>query len=459
MSASMASFGQLAMLYSQRLSEESQRLFKKASSPVPQPRVGQLDASVLDGELVDLLKSQLWKVFKTFRPDVKDNYESELLLMLKLVVFKLTVWDHSATYGAKLQNLKFVDGSVGTSLSRPLSRNQKLGYAILVVGGDFLWDKLERYISTMDEGRDDFDGRAARRQAILRKLSDALSSLWSLSSLANFLLFLYTGRYSTLILRLLRIRLVPASRTLTRQVNFEFQNRQLVWNAFTEFLLFIVPVLNLPKIKRRVTKLLSQGLSGGNSSSGQSSTQGELYFLPEKTCPICYQGTESSGNGTGNSHVAHNTDVTNPYEAAECSHVYCYVCITTKLLEAGGEGWNCLRCTTLIKKAKPFVQINPRSIAISPSVMKHAESIKESTGTRAIPPMVPQAAQQSDSTDNSDASEEEEEEEADFDNVEEASSGSDDENVDVEDYDDYDDEDLEEDGLGESGFVVADEDF
>lgn len=456
MSASIVSFGQLAMSYSQRLSEESQRLFKNSSSPVPQPRVGQLDASVLDGELVDLLKSQLWKVFKTFRPEVKDHYESELLLLLKLVVFKLTVWDHSATYGAKLQNLKFVDGRVGTSLSRPLSRNQKLGYAILVVGGDFLWDKLERYISTMDEGRDDFDSRAARRTAFLRKLSDALSSLWSLSSLANFLFFLYTGRYSTLILRLLRIRLVPASRSLTRQVNFEFQNRQLVWNAFTEFLLFIVPVLNLPRIKRRVTKFLSQGLPGGNGTSGQSSTQGELYFLPEKTCPICYQGTESTGSGTGSSHVAHNTDITNPYEAAECSHVYCYVCITTKLLEAGGEGWNCLRCATLIRKAKPFVQINPSAIAISPLVMKNAESIKESTGARTIPPTAPQAAQSSDSTDNSDVSEREEVAHA---NVREESSESDDENVDVEDYDyDEDDEDVE-DGLGESGFVVADEDF
>lgn len=435
--------------YSEKLSVQSQRLFEVLSNTVPQPRVGQLDASILDGELVDLLKNQLWKIFTTIRPDIKDNYENELLLFLKLLIFKLTVWDHSATYGAKLQNLKFVDGRVGTALSRPLSQAQKLGYATLVVGGEFLWGRLERKISEMNDYSGDYDSRSARLARSLRKFSDFLSSLWSISSLANFLLFLYTGRYSTLILRLLRIRLVPASRTLTRQVNFEFQNRQLVWNAFTEFLLFIVPILNLPKLKRRATKLISQGFGSSTTIAAGEKGHGELYFLPERTCPICYQG--SAVPGQSNNTVAYHTEVTNPYEANECGHIYCYVCITTKLLENSGEGWNCLRCSTTITKAKAFVDVNPNAIAVSPLVMKDAEEMNTAPNATSLSNVTPSQAnppQESDesgiesSEDNAGSSESEAEEFID------------------DDPEEYDEEgEISEEELESSGFVVADEDF
>lgn len=458
------------MSYSAKLSQQGRNLLQLLNNPVPQPRVGQLDASILDGELVELLKTQLWKVFKSFRPDIKDNYESELLLLLKLLVFKLTVWDHSATYGAKLQNLKFVDGRVPSSMSRPLSREQKLGYALLVVGGDFLWGKLERYISTVGfDGEHDYDGRTARIAAQLRKLSDALSSLWSISSLANFLLFLYTGRYSTLILRLLRIRLIPASRTLTRQVNFEFQNRQLVWNAFTEFLLFIVPILNIPKLKRRATKLISQGFSGKADFSGGNSGQGELYFLPEKTCAICYKGTDSTGQTNGStSNISRHTEVTNPYETVECHHIYCYICITNKLLEAGEDGWSCVRCNTLVFKAKQFVQINPKAISISPLVMKDKES---SENFQILPDTSDFKTRDVGFNDSENESEKEEDDiSRDKHNESDTEEGeAEDEGEDVSDsvesdeigiHDDEDsDYDIEEDELGGSGFVVADEEF
>lgn len=416
----------------QMANESIQKAITNIKNHVPHPRVGQLDASILDSELLELLKSQLWKVFKTFRPDIKDSYEGELLLFLKLVIFKLTVWDNSATYGAKLQNLVFVDGrgKSASSSRKPLSKAQKIGYGVLVVGGSYLWSKLEEKVSEIsynnnnnntrsnNERRDNESEYNSRSQggnrrwrkispqitfsriftvALLRKLIDTFTYIWSASSLFNFIAFLYSGRYSTLILRLLGIRIVPSTRSLTRQISFEFQNRQLVWNAFTEFLVFIVPLLNLPRLKRRMTKLISSlntqyySSSYSEEESGNKDTEkkGELYFLPEKTCAICYKGGGSARNGGGNSGGAggeggataassssFNTEITNPCKSVQCGHIYCYVCLSTKLLENEGDGWPCLRCNTIIYKMRPFEEVNLNAIKINNAVFREVE-IKE----------------------------------------------------------------------------------
>jgi peroxin-2 len=421
------------------------KLFPKNPLP-PYPRVGQLDASTLDSELFELLKTQLRKIFKFTLSDIQDNYEAELLVLLKLIIFKLTVWDYSATYGAKLQNLKFVDGRVPTSLSKPLGRSQKLGYALLVVGGDYIWNKLESYIYSGHYRDQDGESRIF---LILRKFSKLLSQIWSVSSLFNFLMFLYTGKYSTLILRLLKIRLVPASRSLTRQVNYEFQNRQLVWNAFTEFLLIVVPLVNMAKLKRRFTKVLSLTLS---SSGGEGKAQGELHFLPEKTCAICYAAQSQTQGGN------HYTGITNPYKTTECRHIYCYVCITTKILESDGEGWKCLRCNVLVKSAELYVDINPDAIKISPEVFKEVDPIAEKKPI-ALKEESSEDESESDSENESFGSEEEDEnEEEEFEQIDEYDDNNDEE-YDSNDNDEEDDYDDEEDDQAQSGFIVSKEDF
>lgn len=372
-----------------------------------EPRVGQIDASILDSELLNMLKDQLWKGFKYFRPDIKDKYESELVLVLKLALFKLTVWDHSATYGAKLQSLKFMDARSAVS-NKPITSSQKLGYGLLVVGGSYLWQKLDDYITNATYTAED-PGKYEK----LRRFTDSLSTVWSVSTLANFVLFLYSGKYSTLILRILRIRLGATTRKVSRSVNFEFQNRQLVWNAFTEFLLFILPLLNLAKIKRTVLKYIFR------TDTNQPQT-GELSFLPEKTCAICYK--EDEGNAV-------NKEVTNPYKA-DCGHIYCYVCVKSKLLENEGEGWTCLRCGQLIKSIEPYIDINPKAITVKdlPSEDGDNNDEKKTEDSAAGPEQKHQekhSSPQQSETEN-------------------------------EDGDDEDDDEDDDDGNQQSGFVVED---
>lgn len=96
----------------------------------------------------------------------------------------------------------------------------------------------------------------------------------------------------------------------------------------------------------------------------ESSSKGELAFLPERTCAICYHDqnptitseneviaiTGASGGIIGSA----QTDVTNPYQTAPCGCVYCFVCIATRLEAEDGEGWVCLRCGELVKECRPW---------------------------------------------------------------------------------------------------------
>lgn len=354
------------------------RLFK-IGAPVPNVRVHQLDASLLDAELVDLLKNQLFKGFTNFHPEFRDKWESELVLALKVILFKLTVWDHAITYGGKLQNLKFIDSRHSSKLQIQPSVVQKLGYGIMVVGGGYLWSKIEGYLLARSEDDVATDGTSVRGASAARgalKIANFASLLYSAATLGNFVAFLYTGRYATVIMRLLRIRLVPSQRTSSRQVSYEFQNRQLVWNAFTEFLIFILPLLQLPKLKRRIERKL-QSMNVTRVGNVEEASEGELAHLPQKTCAICFRDEEEQEGGGGASH--YSTDVTNPYQA-DCGHVYCYVCLVTKLAQGDGDGWNCYRCANQVHKMKPWVDVDEAAVVGAAEmhekvdVIEHAEA-------------------------------------------------------------------------------------
>lgn len=281
-----------------------------------QPRVGQLDASQLDSELLSQIKTQLWDGLKQWSPNIPDRYAAELHALLKLIFFKVTIWDQSTTYGGRLQGLRLVDSRTG----KRISRMQKIAYALVVIGGNYVWTQVTEYLTAAA-----YDSGERSGIIQVRSVADRLQFLWSAASLANFLLFLYNGRYSTLILRLLRVKWSPVSKKTARLVNYEFQNRQLVWNALTEFLLFIMPLVDVKRVHRY---FLSWFRPIDDASKENAST------LPDKQCAIC------------------DELITVP-SAGECGHVYCYVCLRLKLSESQGK-WHCLRCRRVIRDAKPF---------------------------------------------------------------------------------------------------------
>lgn len=349
----------------------------------PTIRVSQVDAELLDAELLTLLKSQVGDALKYFNQHVQDDYSQEILLALRAILFKLSIWDNDASYGAALQGLRYTDarqlsssssviGSTSGSLG-PLAKPtpiQKSLYGGITVLGRYAWDKYSDYLLDAESS---YPGSSSSNTDTLRTLSlitTRLSTLHSLASFTSFLVFLINGRYRTLTDRLLHLRLVSPNAQTHREVSFEYLNRQLVWHAFTEFLLFLLPLVGISRWRRwlaRAWRKAKRALSTDPASSTiePEEKKGPLSFLPERTCAICYQeqnpagvteaevlgaNTQAGGGITGSV----STDIVNPYETMECECIYCFVCIASKIEAEEGSGWSCLRCGETVLRCRPW---------------------------------------------------------------------------------------------------------
>ncbi|KAI0454872.1 Pex12 amino terminal region-domain-containing protein [Xylaria acuta] len=326
----------------------------------PAFRVGQVDAELLDEDLVQQLRDQVGDALKYLGTNLRDDWSAEILLALRAILFKLTVWDHDATYGAALQNLKYTDARREGPVLTPPSRWQKSLYGLMTVAGKYGWTKWENWLLDQDNGYDEPSPLVRR----LSGLTTRITTVHSMAAFVSFFVFLLHGRYRTILDRVLRMRLAPPTSQVNREVSFEYLNRQLVWHAFTEFLLFVLPLVGINRWRRwlsrtwRKTKELIHVESEGHVGD----KKGEFAFLPERTCAICYQDQNSAVSETevlaaaASSGVVGSaqTDITNPYETISCGCIYCFVCLATRLEREEGEGWTCLRCGELVKECKPW---------------------------------------------------------------------------------------------------------
>ncbi|KAF2969644.1 hypothetical protein GQX73_g3903 [Xylaria multiplex] len=323
-------------------------------------RVGQVDAELLDEDLVNQLRDQVGEALKYLGTNIRDDWSAEILLALRAILFKLTVWDHDATYGAALQNLKYTDARRKGPVLVPPSKWQKSLYGLITVTGKYGWTKWENWLLDRDNGYDEPSPWVKR----LSSLTTRITTMHSMAAFVSFLVFLLHGRYRTILDRVLRMRLAPPTSQVSREVSFEYLNRQLVWHAFTEFLLFVLPLVGINRWRRwlsrtwRKTKELIH--AGPEEYAGEK--KGEFAFLPERTCAICYHDQNSAVSETevlaaaASSGVVGSaqTDITNPYETIPCGCIYCFVCIATRLEREEGDGWTCLRCGELVKECKPW---------------------------------------------------------------------------------------------------------
>ncbi|KAK2014885.1 hypothetical protein LZ32DRAFT_602941 [Colletotrichum eremochloae] len=328
----------------------------------PAFRVGQVDAELLDDELLELLRGQVGDALKYFAGGhLKDDWSAEILLALRAMLFKLTVWDNDATYGAALQNLKYTDARKNASVLVAPSKWQKSLYGLVTVFGRYGWEKWENWLLDHDDGYSDEPNPRLQR---LSRITSRVTTLHAGAAFVSFLVFLLQGRYRTLLDRVLRMRLAPPTSQVSREVSFEYLNRQLVWHAFTEFLLFILPLVGINRWRRWISRTWRKTKEIITTKGDEDKTaNGEFGFLPERTCAICYQDqnalasteTEIMAAAASSGVIGSaQTDITNPYETIPCGCVYCFVCLATRLEREEGEGWTCLRCGELVKECKPW---------------------------------------------------------------------------------------------------------
>ncbi|KAG8722821.1 peroxisome assembly protein (Peroxin-2) [Ceratobasidium sp. 394] len=353
-------------------------------SPVARPlRVNQLDSEQLDNELLSVLKEPLKKCLDLVKSSWGVNHEPELTLLLQSILYYLSIWSTGATYGAKLQNLRYQlspQAWFQSSNKAPsgLPRRLLLLHASLTVLLPYFHGRIRSY--ALSNAWPDAPSSDKRR-----KFWGALSQLENLHgtlSLASFIMFLWNGRYRTLVDRLFGLRLEPIKRLVPRSVNYDFMNRQMVWHAFTEFLLFLLPLINTKSLKRRLTHLTTslqphsylslplfiRPLFGLPPASALSETnkpelQGPYYALPPSECAICAEDAAPTIPHSTAPDLSERTQDIPPTEKwipekapthplntpyiTSCGHAYCYVCVADRMLRAaddGGDTWECLRC-------------------------------------------------------------------------------------------------------------------
>lgn len=312
----------------------------------PAPRVSQLDGHILDTELNDLLIEQLKDCFKLL-PLWRFTYAQHsdfYSLLLKLFVYRLTVGRRSASYGLLLQNLKLTDA--GTH--KPIGFNKKTAlFGLIIV--EYLYKKAQLYLYLFDhEGEVQGTGIISdvkrwlvrHHAAILKFLDNTLKML----NLINFVLFLTDGKHINLVYRVLGITLTPIIADLLKyngnSVNFEFQNRQLVWNVMTEFLVFLMPLLQLNKLWTGAKRLVLP--RSAKKHKGDKITP--YTNLPINQCAICHENNFRAAQ-MGEPRLESLGEITNAYET-NCGHLYCYVCLALRfnLMDIRGTTEHCLRC-------------------------------------------------------------------------------------------------------------------
>lgn len=77
------------------------------SPPLRVQRIGQLDADLLDQELTDLLVQPVKAALRKASPLVEKRHSAEIYMLLRLVLYKFSIYDRGASYGAMLRNLKY----------------------------------------------------------------------------------------------------------------------------------------------------------------------------------------------------------------------------------------------------------------------------------------------------------------------------------------------------------------
>ncbi|KAF8759869.1 Pex2 / Pex12 amino terminal region [Rhizoctonia solani] len=313
-------------------------------SPLPRPlRVGQLDSEQLDSELLIILKEPLTKGL-------------DILKGSPLLLFRM---------------------EYGSNVWRKAPKSQISGFAKGLVQQ---WQQSTIWFASSVALVTRWPNNAPSSDK-RRRTWEALShveSLHGVLSLASFIIFLWKGRYRTLADRLFGLRLEPIKRQLSRSVNYDFMNRQMVWHAFTEFLLFLLPLIDTKNLKRRLLHASAnlQPLSlvpsyfrpmlgiKEDSPAIEKELRGPYWSLSTSECAICTEEAattvahmiapdaserrqELAASEKWMPEAAPTHPLNTPY-ITSCGHVYCYVCVADRMLRAaddGGELWECLRCT------------------------------------------------------------------------------------------------------------------
>lgn len=147
---------------------------------------------------------------------------------------------------------------------------------------------------------------------------------------------------------------------MSRVISFEYLNRQLVWQELSDFLLFVLPLVNVARVKRAMLRafprlpLITAGSAagsgaaavaagwtvaakpdsdGGGGSSGDSKAQQhQQRRAGQQDVAAAAAAIEGPDSGCeydppGPCPICGLREIVVPYAALPCRHVFCYYCL------------------------------------------------------------------------------------------------------------------------------------
>ncbi|CAG5895816.1 unnamed protein product [Menidia menidia] len=299
-----------------------------AEPPTPVLRISQLDALELDSALEQLLWTQFSRCFQNFRPGLLTPVEPELRALLHLLLWRFTLYSHSATVGQSILSLRYHAASDSSPRYRPLSPRQKVCLALLTVGPRWLQERSHLLLPCfgLSSRGSHAEGDCGFLRKTLHSSLTVVSGIAKLASLVNFLVFLRRGRYPALAERITGAQAVFSKPNVVRDVSYQYMNRELLWHGFAEFLIFLLPLINTRKLKAAVSSFVFGEKSSGERSKSEAQ---EVW----KECGLCGEWP------------------TMPHTVG-CRHVFCYYCIKSHSI---AESYlTCPKCGAEASEIAPF---------------------------------------------------------------------------------------------------------
>eukprot|EP00127_Corallochytrium_limacisporum_P003497 Clim_evm125s149 gene=Clim_evmTU125s149 len=280
-------------------------------------RVYQMDAHRLDdlmsGMLLDQLKALGRSLPAHFASKV-ETYAAELKMICLACVVGVPLLNFNATFGEELLNLRTVRSATNTRVS--LGRRVLL--AALLVGSDYVRERVTEYLVQREVHHSNPNG-----DQVLQTWDRAVAAVRILKFL-NMLAFLKNGTYPTLAHRLLSVSLQFKTTTAEKFVSYEYMSREMLWQGFAEFFIFLIPLMKVKSLKGMLFSVFFHTDKINKIADSEESER-------ERGCPICGEAVP-----------------TIPVSAVKsgCHHRFCYYCIASNQEE--DPSFACPSCSNTV---------------------------------------------------------------------------------------------------------------
>lgn len=196
--------------------------------------------------------------------------------------------------------------------------------ALSLIGGRYCWTRLTGLASRA--GWPEAPPGTLRRS--LWRLLGWLEAAAKLASLGNLVVFLYEGRYRSLLERLLGARLVYRQASQVRAITFEYLHRQLVLQELSRLALLLLPMLHPARVARTARELLLLARERLWPPAGQQTRLGQGDSAPAASGVAApAQAQPLPPPRSGKCAFCGAVDILNPFAAVPCGHRFCYYCL------------------------------------------------------------------------------------------------------------------------------------